>query len=143
MDMDLNLAALIAAVAASVGVFAHGVVGGRWLAAQLGSVDMRPTQLSTRLFGDDDVSRQVFGVTWHSVSAVFLASAVALYLTAFGALESRDLLRFIAILHAAILGVGLFYIEVRPAAIAQPIPLTFMFAMVTAAGGAWIASTSL
>ncbi len=141
--MDTNLPALIAAVAASVGVFAHGIVGGRWLVEQLDSVDMHPTRLSTRLFGGDDVSAQVFGVTWHSVTAVFLASAAALYLTAFGALESRDLLRFIAILHAAILGVGLFYIELRPAAIAQPIPLTFLFAMVAAAGGAWIAASSV
>jgi hypothetical protein len=141
--VDTNLAALIAALAASVGVFAHGVIGGRWLTEQLSSVDMQPTRLSTRLFGGDDVSAQVLGVTWHSVTAVFLFSAGALFLTGFGSLESRDLLRFISLLYASFLVVGLLNVRWRVGSIVQPIPLTFFTCMVAAAGGAWIASTSV
>jgi hypothetical protein len=143
VDVDANLPALLAAVAASVAVCAHGVVGHRWFTAQLRSVDMKPTRLSARLFGGRDVSWRVFGLTWHSVTAVFLASAVALYLSAFGALESRDLLRFIAIIHAAFLGLGLLYVEKRLDALRQPIPPLFMAVMVAAASLAWVASNSV
>jgi hypothetical protein len=141
--VDTNLPALIAAVAASVGVFAHGVVGGRWLGEQLRSANAQTTPLSTRLFGPSDVSAQVFGVTWHAVTAVFLVSAAALFLTGFGALESRDLLRFIAVLFASFLLVGLVHVRWRVESLLQPIPLTFFTCMVAAASGAWIASSSV
>ncbi len=141
--MDTNLPALFAALAASVGVCAHGIVGHRWLMAQLRAVEMRPTPLSVRLFGDHDVSLQVLGVTWHSMTVVFLASAVALYLAALGAIESRDLLRFISIVHAAFLGVGLVYVEKRLDALLQPIPVLFVTAMAAAAAFAWAASASV
>lgn len=110
--------------------------------AQLRSVQMQPTPLSVRLFGDRDVSHQVLGVTWHSVTVVFLASASTLYLTGFGAVESRDLLRFIAIVHAAFLGVGLVYLGTRHDALRAPIPPLFVTSMVTASSFAWIASNS-
>jgi hypothetical protein len=48
--VDLNLPALFAGLAASVGIYAHGILGQRWLVAQLGSVEMRPTPLSRNLF---------------------------------------------------------------------------------------------
>ena len=92
--MDTNVAALIAALADSVAVYAHGVVGHRWFMAQLRSVDMQPTDLSVRLFGPRDMTVRVFGIAWQLGTAIFLACAVALYLTAFGALDSRELLRF-------------------------------------------------
>lgn len=141
--MDMNLPALFAGLAASVGVYAHGVLGHRWLAAQLRSAQMRPTPLSRSLFGERDVSLQVLGTTWHSVTAVFLTSAAALFLTAFGALESRDLLRFVAIVHAAFLAVGLFYVGKRLDALAQPIPLLFAAVMIATASLAWVASSSV
>lgn len=141
--MDTNLPALVAALAALVGVGAHGVLGHRWLVEQLRSVDMHPTRLSTRLFGDGNVSAQVFGVTWHTVTAVFLVSAVALLLTAFGSLENRDLLRFIAALYASFLVVGLIHVRGQVRSLLQPIPVTFFTCMVAAAGGAWLASSSV
>jgi hypothetical protein len=141
--MDPNLPALFAAVAASVAVCAHGIVGHRWFMAQLRSVEMQPTRLSTRLFGERDVSWRVFGLTWHSVTAVFLTSALALYLSAFGALESRDLLRFIAIIHAAFLGVGLVYIEKRLDVLRRPIPPLFLAVMVAVVSLAWAASNAV
>lgn len=141
--MNINLPALSAGLAATVGVFAHGIFGHRWLVAQLRSVEMQPTPLSRSLFGDRDVSWQVLSVTWHSVTAVFLASAAALFLTGVGALESRDLLRFIAIVHLAILSLGLFYADKRLDALAQPIPLAFAVVMVAAASLAWVASSSV
>jgi hypothetical protein len=141
--MEPNLPALFAAVAASVAVCAHGIVGHRWFMAQLRSVEMQPTRLSTRLFGERDVSWRVFGLTWHSVTAVFLTSALALYLSAFGALESRDLLRFIAIIHGAFLGVGLVYIEKRPDVLRRPIPPLFLAVMVAVVSLAWAASSAV
>jgi hypothetical protein len=69
VGVGTNLPALFAAVAASVGVFAHGFVGHRWFMAQLRSVEMHPTRLSARLFGERDVSWRVFGVTWHREAA--------------------------------------------------------------------------
>jgi hypothetical protein len=140
--MDTNLPALLAAVAASAGICGHGIVGHRWLVAQLGSIEMETTPLSIRLFGDRDVAWQVLGVAWHCVTAVFVASALALYLTAFGALESRDLLRFIAVLHVAFLAVGSVYLARWPDGLLQPIPALFAVAMTTAALFAWIASDS-
>ena len=110
---------------------------------QLRSVEMQPTRLSTRLFGDRDVSWRVFGVTWHCVTAVFLASAVVLYLSAFGAVDSPELLRFIAILHVVFLGVGLVYGEKRLDGLMRPIPALFVTVMVAAASLTWIASNAV
>jgi hypothetical protein len=142
--MDDNLVALPAAIATSIAVYAHGVLGHRWLTAQLRSVDMRPTEVSVRLFGPRDVSAQVFGLTWHVVTAVFFVSATALYLSAFGAIESLDLLRFIALLHASFLVVGVSYARGRLRQLVKaPIPMTFFACMATAAAFAWIASDSL
>lgn len=141
--MDGNLIALPAALAASIGVYAHGVVGHRWMTAQLRSVEMGRTALSARLFGPRDVSSQVFGLTWHIVTTVFLASAVALYLTAFGAVESRDLLRFLAILYAVFIAVALLVVRGRLLALRGPIPVVFFACMATAAAFAWIASNSV
>jgi hypothetical protein len=141
--MDLNYPALIAGLAASVGVYAHGVLGHRWLVAQLDSVEMQPTALSTRWFGDREVTRMVLDVTLHSVTVVFFTSAAALFLTAFGALESRDLLRFIAIIHVGFLALGLFYVEKRRDALAQPLPLLFGTGMTMIATFAAVASGSV
>jgi hypothetical protein len=141
--MDLNYPALIAGLAASVGVYAHGVLGHRWLVAQLDTVEMRPTALSVRWFGDREVTRMVLDVSLHSITVVFLASAATLYLTAFGALESRDLLRFVAIVHAGFLALGLFYIEKRLDALARPLPLLFGTGMAVIATFAAVASTSV
>jgi len=138
--MDTNAAALVAGVSDSVAVYAHGVIGHRWFKAQLGSVDMQPTELSKRLFGPEDMSLRVFGISWHLVTAAFLTCGVALFLTGLGALGSRDLLRFIALLHAAFLAVGTFYAPKRFGALRTPIPPIFFTAMVTAAVLAWVAS---
>jgi hypothetical protein len=137
--LDTNYPALIAAVAASVGVCAHGIVGHRWFMAQLCSVELKPT----RLFGDADVSWRVFAVAWHVVTAVLLASAVVLYLAAFEALESRELLRFIAIIHGAFLGVGFVYLVKRLDALTRPIPPLFVAVMVAVGSFAWAASNSV
>jgi hypothetical protein len=138
-----NLAALLAALATSIATFAHGALGYRWLIAQMGTVKMRPTELSIRLFGGDDVSAEVLGVTWHVVTAMFLASAVVLYLSAFGALQSKELLRFIAVLHAVTLVIGFIYMRRKLYLLRAPIPMTFSASMVATASFAWIASNSV
>jgi hypothetical protein len=137
--VDTNLSALLAAVAASAAVYAHGVIGHRWFTAQLARTELQPS----RLFGDAEVSWRVFAVSWHIVTAAFLASAAALYLTAFGALESRDLMRFVAIMHVAFLGVGCIYMAPRLDAFLRPIPVLFVIVMVGTASFAWAASSSV
>lgn len=134
--MEINVPALFAGVAASVVICAHGIVGHRWMMAQLSSVELQPT----KLFGDADVALRVFGVVWHIVTAVFLTSAVTLYLVAFGVVESRGLLRFISVVHAVFLGVGLVYLIPRPDAIFRPIPPVFVACMVGVSVLAWLAS---
>jgi hypothetical protein len=144
--VDINYAALGGAVAASVGVLAHGVVGGRWLTAQLRADEQRssgPTELSVRLFGPADVSAQILGVAWHAVTAFFLVAAGALYLTAFGALESREMLRFIAVVFGTFLAVGAFYVGPRVQALRGPIPPLFVIGMTGGAVLSWIASNSV
>jgi hypothetical protein len=141
--MDLNYPALIAGLAASVAVYAHGVLGHRWLVAQLDSVEMRPTAMSVRWFGDREVTRWVLCIALHSITVVFLASAAALFLTAFGALESRDLLLFLATIHAAFLALGLFFVEKRRDALLQPIPLLFATGMSVIASFAAVAASSV
>jgi hypothetical protein len=141
--VDLNLPALFAGLAASVGVYAHGVLGGQWLAAQLSSVEMAPTPFSVRMFGDRDVSWEVCRIAWHSVTVVFLASAAALFLTAFGVLDSRDLLRFLAVVFSAFLAVGLFYFDKELDALLRPIPVVFATGMIAIASLAWVASSSV
>ena len=136
--MDTNLPALFAAGAASVAVCAHGIVGHRWFMAQLRSVELQPS----RLFGDRDVSWRVFAVTWHCVTVVLLASAGALYLAAFEAVESRELLRFIAIIHTGFLGVGMVYLIKRLDMLTRPIPPIFVACMVVVSVLAWAASSS-
>jgi hypothetical protein len=68
--VDINYAALGGAVAASIGVLAHGVAGQMWLTAQLRAAagERGPTELSARLFGPADVSAQVLGVAWHAMT---------------------------------------------------------------------------
>jgi hypothetical protein len=107
---------MFAAGAASVSVWAHGVVGQRWFVAQLTHVELRPT----KPWGDADVTRRVFAVVWHIVTALFLASAVTLYLAAFEVVVSRQLLRFVSIVYAASLGVGLLFLGRRPDALGRP-----------------------
>jgi uncharacterized membrane protein YoaK (UPF0700 family) len=104
---------------------------------------MQPTALSRRWFGDREVSRQVLCIALHSVTVVFLASAAALFLTAFGALESRDLLQFVAIIYAAFLALGLFFVDKRLDALVQPIPLLFATGMIVIASFAAVASGSV
>lgn len=141
--MDLNVFALFAGLAASVGVYAHGVVGGRWLTVQMKSAEIPLTPFSERIFGARDVSRQVFTIVWHSITGVFLASAAALFLTAFGVLESRDLLRFLTVLFGAFLLLGLFYFDKELDALLRPIPMVFAAGMITIASLAWFASSSV
>jgi hypothetical protein len=136
--VDFNLPALLAGAAASVAVGTHGVVGHRWFMAQLRSAELQPSSL----FGDRDVSWRVFAVTWHVVTTVFVASAVALYLAAFDAGESRELLRFIAIIHAAFLGVGGLYLMRRLDMLQRPIPPIFVTCMISVSVLAWVASNS-
>lgn len=137
--MDANALALGAALAATAAAAVHGIVGHRWFTAQLASAELAPS----RLFGDAEMSFRVFAVTWHVVTAALAVSAAALYLTALGEIASRDLLRFIAALHAAFLGVGAIQIGVRPAALRRPVPPVFVACMSVVVVLSWVAAGEL
>lgn len=105
---------------------------------------MGATPLSIRLFGPGDVSRSVFVLTWHVVTLMFAAAAVALLLTAFGAVESRALLRYIAAVQIAVVALGLVVGGRRIGQMVRaPIPILFFASMTGTAVFAWIASNSL
>lgn len=131
----MNAPALVAAAAASAAVWMHGVVGQRWFVAQLGSLELQPT----RPWGDADVTRRVFAVVWHIVTAAFAGSAVALAFAAFEAVDSRALLRYISMTYAAFVGVGLVYFGTRPKALARPFAAAVVTCLVAVSVFAWIA----
>ncbi len=126
---------LVAALADLTGVVVHGYVGHR-----LFMTPLTPESLfSTRAFGDADVSRRVFLVTWHAVTATFAASAFMMLLLAFGAVTSRPAALFVSALHAGILLVGLAvsgrHIFDGPLRL---IPLVFVTAMSTVILMGWL-----
>ena len=129
-------AALAAAAADTVAVLVHGVVGYRWAMQQLRAVELP----ASSLFGDAGVGLRVFQVTWHAVTAVFAVSAVALYLVAFDAVDSPELLRFVTAVHVAVLLVGLAVMVRRLDALMGRIPPVFVTCMTTVALGSWLAS---
>ena len=131
----MNGPAVLAAVSASVAVCAHGIVGHRWFTAQLRTAALRPT----RLWGDADIARRVFAVSWHLVTAIFAASAVTLFLFAFGAVESTEVLRFVAVVHAAFLGLGLVYLRDRLEALARPFPALVVTCLAGVSVFPWLA----
>jgi len=138
-----NVPALIAALAASLALGVHGVIGHLWMSAQKQQAEIEPSELSRRLFGERDITWRAVGVAWHGLSALFLGSAVVLFGTAFGMLDNAELCRFVAILLTAVLLLGLLYFEKTLTAILHPVPLLFGFVMTVATAFAWVASYSL
>jgi predicted DNA repair protein MutK len=133
----MNPSSLVAAVAATVAVGVHGGVGGRWVLRQLGAAALPASEL----FGDADVGRRIFLVTWHAVTAMFAVSAAALYLVGFETVTaSPPLLRFIAALHVAVMFVGLMFMTRRVDAFVGKVPPVFVACMGTVAVGSWLAS---
>src|SRR5262245_14497277 len=115
--MEGEVLAAIAA-AADVGlVVAHGVIGHRWHLAQLRPATFQPTAL----VGDADLARRFFTITWHLLTVVFVASALAFALAAAGEVRSPPLLRFVAASHGGFLVVALAYVIGRGRAILRPI----------------------
>jgi hypothetical protein len=132
----MDLALVLAGTADSVAVLVHGVVGGRWARRQLGAVQLP----ESALFGDADVARRVFDVTWHAVTAVFVVSAVTLYLMAFDAFASAQLLRFVAALHLAFAVVAVVVFARRLDAVVGRVPPVFATCMGTVTVVCWLAS---
>ncbi len=141
--MIANPAALIGAISVSVTAAVHGIVGHRWFMTQLGTAEMRLTDISRRLFGEREDYWRVFGVAWHSLTLMFVSFAVVLYLAAFGALGSPELVRFVAILNTAELALGGVYFNWALDSILAPVPLLFTVTMVTTTTCAWIAIGSV
>ena len=131
----MNGPAALAAICASAAVCAHGLVGHGWFTAQLRTAALKPTTL----WGDADVAWRVFAISWHLVTAVFAASAATLFLFAFGAVESIEVLRFIAIMHASFLGLGLVYLRDRLRVLARPFPALVVVSLAGVSVFPWLA----
>jgi hypothetical protein len=128
---------VVAALADTAAVLVHGVVGGRWAKQQLAAVEL-PT---TALFGNADVARRVFGVTWHAVTGTFATCAGALYLMAADAIAHEPaVLRLICVLHVVVLVVGLSFFLRRLDALKGVIPPIFVTCMSAVAVTTWLAS---
>jgi len=126
---------LLAAGAAGVAVFVHGVVGYRWMRQQLRAVELPPSAL----FGDADVGRRVFAVTWHAVTAVFVVEAGALLLMGLGVVGAdRGALRLIAALQAGFLAVALIFFGRRLDAVRGMVPPVFAACMTTVMVATWV-----
>jgi hypothetical protein len=82
----------------------------------------------------------MFATSWHIVTATFAACAVALYLAAFGQIESEALIRFIAVLHVAFLAAAGAICAARPDAFLRPIPAVAGICMVVVAVAGWTAA---
>jgi hypothetical protein len=135
-DGALEVGLVLAGAADTVAVLVHGVVGGRWAREQLHAVELPELQL----FGDADVGRRVFYVTWHVVTAVFVVCAATLYLMAFDAFDSAELLRLVAALHLAFAVVAIVLFARRLDALAGRVPPVFAACMGTVTVACWLAS---
>ena len=94
---------------------------------------------ATDAFGGAEISRRVFIVTWHLVTAAFATSAAALLLLALGTAADTMLPRFIAAMHASFLVVaGVVLLRRRPGLIARPIPIAFVSCMTAVAVMGWL-----
>jgi hypothetical protein len=132
----MQLALALAGAADTVAVLVHGVVGGQWARDQLRAVELPESPL----FGDPDVARRVFYVTWHAVTAVFVVCAVTLYLMAFDAFDSPEPLRLVAALHLAFAVVAMALFARRLDALAGRVPPVFAACMATVTVATWLAS---
>jgi hypothetical protein len=131
-----NTPAFVAAVGASVLLIAHGIVGHFWSRMQLREARLMPTMI----IGDDVLAHRMFAIVWHIVTCTFAASAITLYLAAFGAVGGSAILRFISAAHASYLILGGALFATRLDAFLRPIPLIAAVSMLDVAVFAWIAS---
>jgi hypothetical protein len=130
----MNWPVLGAALAASVLVAAHGIVGHGWHRAQLRDVVFKPTSI----VGDADAAHRFFEVTWHIVTVFFLSTAGALYAIAFDLDSSAHALHFVELVYLLVIVVCLAYFGRRPSALLRPIPSIAAVSMVAIVVLAWI-----
>ena len=115
----------------------HGVIGHGWVTRQLDGVTLK----DSLWWRDADLARRVMFIAWHFVSIAFLALAIALLAVGVGEVQSRTLLRFVALTDAAFALVGFAILGRRILAAARaPMAIMAVPALVLAAVMAWIAS---
>jgi hypothetical protein len=127
---------LVAALADVTAVVAHGYIGHRLILTRM----TRENLFSTRAFGGPDATRRVLLVTWHSVTAAFVSSALMMFLLAFGAVTSGSGPLFVAAIHASFLVVGLAVVGPRIRGSLKPIPVAFVTCMTTVTVMGWLGS---
>ncbi len=131
----MNFFFLVAGAADLTGVVVHGILGHRIVLTPL----TRDRLFATRAFGDEDMTRRIFAVSWHVVTAAFGSSAVAFLLLATGRLQGTALPLVLSAMHATFLAVGLSLVGRRAAAaFRRPIPITFATCMTTACVSGWM-----
>jgi hypothetical protein len=133
----MNVLALIGGLGQVVVFVGHGVIGHGWLTRQLDGVTLK----DSLWWRDPDLARRVMFIAWHFVSITFLAFAIALVAIGAGELQSRALLRFIALCDAAFAIAGAAILGRRILAAARaPMAIAAVPALVLAAVMAWIAA---
>lgn len=130
-----NATFLVASLADFTGVWVHGVLGYRVLIAPL-----FPDRLfATPSFGDEDITRRIFIVAWHLVTAVFFCSGVALLLLGLGVIGDAWLPRFVGLVHGSFVLLALAVVGARlPATVRRPIPIAFLTCMSAVAVLGWL-----
>jgi hypothetical protein len=128
----MNVLFALAALGDLTAVVAHGWVGHRRFLSPLGSDRFVATPT-----GDAQVSRLIFVVAWHVVTAAFASSACAMLALTF-AHGSVAWAPFVAGMHAAFLLVGLFIFRARLSAMWSPIPIVFTMCMLTVVVCTWL-----
>jgi hypothetical protein len=131
---EVNPFFLVAALADVTAVVAHGYIGHRLILTRMTDEHL----FSTRAFGGADATRRVLLVTWHSVTAAFVCSAVMMFLLAFGAATGGSGPLFVAAMHAGFLVVGLAVVGPRISASLRPIPVAFVTCMTTVSVMGWL-----
>ena len=131
-----NVPAFLGGIFAVILVVAHGGIGHFWSSAQLRDVRLRPTLI----VGDEVIAHRMFTVVWHIVTVTFAASATVLFMTAFGELDNRALLRFVAVAHALFAAAAGAVCATRLDAFLHPIPAVAGISMSGVTIFAWIAS---
>jgi hypothetical protein len=128
---------LIAALADLTATVVHGYIGHRLIMTRL----TRERLLSTRAFGDADMTRRVLLVTWHAVTAAFACSTLMMSLWAFGTVTSGSGPMFVSAMHASFLVIGLAVVGRRISGLLmRPIPVAFVTGMTTVGLMGWLGS---
>ena len=137
MNLPPALWFLVAALASFVLAYLHGVNGQRAFLSPLSRTVLAPSSQ----WGDADMTRRIFAVTWHMATLAFGACGVVLLLLAMGVLEGRLLPWFIASLHAAFIVLSVAIVGPRVTyTLRRPYAVVVFLCLTTVCAASWLGS---